>query len=88
MGSIMTRGTVRLKGRDLLKRYNVTMYRVAKDGDISYGTVHRIVNDDSGGFNAETLYSFLVGLGLSDAEIAQLTMSEIFEFLPHEQVTT
>lgn len=82
----MARGTVRLKGRELIEKHGVTMYRVAKDGDLSYGTVHRIVTDESGnhGFSAETLYSFLVGLGLTEKQVADMRIGDVFDLVADE----
>ena len=84
----MARGTVRLKGRELLNRYDVTMYRVHKDGDLSYNTVQRLVKDDKKGFNADSLFSFLIGLGLSMEQIANLRMGEVFDLIPFEEAPT
>lgn len=80
----MARGTVRLKGRKLADQHGVSLYRIAKDGDLAYGTVHRLVNDDESGFSADTLFSFLVGLGLSLDEIRRLTLEDVFDFVPFD----
>lgn len=82
----MARGTVRLKGRELADKHNKSLYRIHKDGDLAYGTVHRLVNDDESGFSADTLYSFLVGLGLTRAQIADLKLGDVFEFVDYGAV--
>lgn len=86
--NLMALGTVRLKGRELLSKHNVTMYRVHKDGDLSYNTVQRLVKDENSGFNADSLFSFLVGLGLSLEEISEMKMGDVFELVPFNEAAT
>jgi hypothetical protein len=80
----MASGRVRLKGRELLEKYGVTMYRIGKDGDVSYPTVHKYLTapDSVKHFSTEVLYGLLMGLGLSIEEAEQLRLGDVFEFVP------
>jgi hypothetical protein len=84
MNTIMASGTVRLKGRELLEKYGVSMYRVAADGDLSYPTVHKYLSrpDDVQHMSLEVLYGLLRGLGLTNEQAAELKLGDIFEFVP------
>ena len=82
MVEIMTNGkTVRLNGRKMLDKYNVSKYRVAKRGGVSRPTVDRLADGDHN-FHADTLYSFLVGLGLDDAQMLDLKFGDVFQIVP------
>ena len=78
-------GRVRLKGRELLEEYGVTMYRVSKDGEVSYPTIHKYVTDPDAvqHFSVEVLFGFLMGLGLTEDEIAELRFGDVFEVVPN-----
>ncbi|CUS05367.2 protein of unknown function [Candidatus Promineifilum breve] len=80
----MARGTFRPKVRELLDRYDKTLYRAAKDGEINYSTVHRWLNDPGAIERVEgrTLFGFLLGLGLSLEEVNQMRLGDVFEFTP------
>lgn len=89
--NIMATGTVRLKGSDLIERFNKenkSLYRIALDGDLPYSSLHRLVSsDDVGGVNGETLYGLLVGLGMSLDQAKSITLGDLFEFVEYEQIT-
>ena len=80
---IMTSGTVRLKGRELLEKYGVSMYRVAADGGLSYPTVHKYLTrpDDVQHMSLDVLYGLLRGVGLTSEQAAQLKLGDLFEFV-------
>lgn len=84
----MPRGTFRLKSRELLQKYGEgkSLYRVAKDGDVAYSTIHRWTDTpgDVEGIRGDILFGFLMGLGLSLEEIKQLPLGEVFDFEPEE----
>ncbi len=84
--SNMANGTFRLKGRELLEKHNLSMYRLAKDGEVSYPTIHRYVTDpDSIKFiSLEVLYGLLSGLGLSDDQVTDLRFGDVFDIAPVE----
>ena len=79
----MARGIARLKGRELLEKFDKTMYRVAKDGDVSYPTLHRYITstDNIYNINTEVLFGILIdGLGLSIEEAENLRLGDVFGF--------
>ena len=82
----MANGTFRPKIRELLDRYDKTLYRAAKDGEINYSTVHRWLNDPDAieRIEGKTLFGFLRGLGLSLDEVNQLRLEDVFEFTPDD----
>lgn len=82
----MASGTFRPKIRELLDRYDKTLYRAAKDGEVNYSTVHRWLNDPDAieRIEGKTLFGFLRGLGLSLDEVNQLRLEDVFEFTPDD----
>ena len=80
----MTRGTFRLKGRELLDKYDKTIYRAAKDGEVNYSTIHRWVTqpDEVERVEGRILFGFLMGLGLTLEEVYHLQLGDIFEYTP------
>lgn len=80
----MVSGTFRLKGRELLEKYDKTMYRVHKDGDVSYSTIHRWLTkpDEVERIEGRLLFGFLMGLGLTLEEVNALPLGDVFEFIP------
>ena len=87
--SIMADGNIRLKGRELLDRYDKTLYRVAKDGGVAYSTLHRWINspEELRTISGDILYGFLTGLGLSKDEINDLRIEDIFDVEEGEPTT-
>lgn len=87
--SIMASGTFRLKGDMLLKagKGAKSMYELAKNSEVSYPTIHKYVSNpaDIKYLDLETLAGILIdGLGLNPEDLA---FSDVFEFVPHENVT-
>ena len=80
----MASGTFRPKVRELLEKYDKTLYRAAKDGAVNYSTVHRWLNDPDAieRIEGKTLFGFLQGLGLSLDEVNAMSLGEVFEFNP------
>ena len=80
----MAAGKFRPKVRELLDRYDKTLYQASKDGDVAYSTIHRWLNDSGNIERVEgkALYSFLMGLGLTLDEVNELRLGEVFEFTP------
>lgn len=81
----MATGTLRLKGRELLEKHKLSMYRLAKDGDISYPTIHRYVTtpDEVQYISLDVLYSVLVnGLGQTPEQAADMRFGDVFDFVP------
>lgn len=80
----MPRGTFRLKSRELLHKYaqDKSLYRIAKDGDVAYSTIHRWTDDPASveGVRGDILFGFLMGLGLSLDEVKALPLGEVFDF--------
>lgn len=88
--SIMAEGNIRLKGRELLERYDKTLYRVAKDGGVPYSTLHRWVStpEEVRAMSGDILLGFLRGLGLTIAEINALRFEDVFEVCEESAPTT
>jgi hypothetical protein len=85
--NLMANGFVRLKGRELLDKYGTSMYRLAKDGDVSYPTIHKYITDPESVqmISSEVLFGILInGLGLTVDEVKQLKLGEVFDFVPKE----
>ena len=84
----MKNGTFRLKGRELYNKFagEKTLYRVHKDGEVSYPTIHRWINDDDPVDSVKTdiLFGFLHGLGLTIDDIQSMTVADLFEYIPEE----
>ena len=80
----MTSGTFRLKGRELLDKYGLSIYRAAKDGEVNYSTIHRWVKtpENVERIEGRILFGFLMGLGLTLDEVYALPLGDIFEFIP------
>lgn len=71
---------LRFKARELLERHNVSMYRVAQAGGLSYGTVHRVTTgENNSGMTLDTLRAYLVGLGFESAEVAEMRIGDVFD---------
>ncbi len=83
----MATGSFRPKIRELLDRYEKTLYRAAKDGEISYSTVHRWLNEPDAieRIEGKILFGFLLGLGLSLDEVNELRLGDVFEFTPEKE---
>ena len=79
----MARGTFQLKSRELIKKYgqNKSLYQIAKDGDLTYSTIHRWqdVPEDVQAVKLDVLFSFLMGLGLTAQDIESLPFGEVFD---------
>ena len=80
----VAKGTVRLKGRELLRRHGVNMHEVSLGGGLTYATVHKYVKkpEDVKRWDGEVLYSFLLNLGLTAEEIEDLRFGDVFELVP------
>ena len=80
----MASGTFRLKGRELLKKYDKTMYRVSEDGGVGYSTIHRWIKtpEQVERIEGKALFGFLLGLGLTLDEVHALPFGDVFEFIP------
>lgn len=83
----MSSGTVRLKGRELLEMSGSSIYRLAKDAEVSYPAMHKYITDPASikQLSGEVLYGILTSLGMSMDEINQLPLGEVFEFVPKTQ---
>jgi hypothetical protein len=83
--NIMANRVLRLKGRELIQNHSngKNMHQIAMDGGVSYPTIHRYVTtpDKVQMFSVEALYGFLSGMGLTDAEIANLSFGEVFDLV-------
>lgn len=75
----MTAGRLRLK-RGVFDGLRVNRYKLSQMGLISYPTVVKYAEaDDVDMFSGPVLYAMLsVGLGLSDSEIAELKLGDLF----------
>jgi hypothetical protein len=85
MNEGMASGSVRLKGRELLRRFGTSMYSLEKSGAASYPTIHKYITrpEEVDYISAEVLYGILVdGLGLSPEDVANMRFGEIFELVP------
>ena len=85
----MASGSIRLKGRELLEKHNISMYRLAENGAASWPTVHKYISkpETVDQISAEVLYGILIdGLGLTLEQAADLRMGDVFEFIPGEAV--
>lgn len=83
----MASGSVRLKGRELLEKHNVTMYRLSENGAASWPTVHKYITkpETVDQISAEVLYGILIdGLGLTAEQAADMRMGDVFDFVPRE----
>jgi len=80
----MTSGTFRLKGRELLEGSGKTLYRVSKDGEVAYSTIHRWLDDPKAVERVEgkALFGFLMGLGMTIEQINSMPLGDVFEFIP------
>lgn len=81
----MSSGSVRLKGRELLEKHNVTMYRLAENGAASWPTVHKYITkpETIDQISTEVLYGILIdGLGLTLQEAADMRLGDLFDFIP------
>lgn len=81
----MSSGSVRLKGRELLEKHNVTMYRLAENGAASWPTVHKYITkpETVDQISAEVLYGILIdGLGLTVDQAADMRLGDLFDFIP------
>lgn len=81
----MSSGSVRLKGRELLEKHNISMYRLAENGAASWPTVHKYITkpETVDQISAEVLYGILIdGLGMSLDEAAALRFGDVFDFVP------
>ena len=86
MDITMVSGNIRLKGRELLEKYSISMYRVAKDSDINYHTIHKYFTNDLQRLSSKVLYGILTnGLGLSIEEAKNLRLGDVFEFVPDDE---
>lgn len=84
----MAGGRFRLKGRELLERYGVSMYRISENGAASWPTIHKYLAtpEKIELFSAEVLYGILIdGLGLTHEEAADLRLGDVFEFVSSEE---
>ena len=81
----MASGTVRLKGRALLEKSELSIYQLAKDAGVSYPAMHKYITDPGSikQLSGEVLYGILTSIGLSLDEISQVPLGEIFELVPH-----
>ena len=76
----MSKLKVKFKGKKLLADSGLTLYRVTKDGDVNYTTVHRWLNNEgSRGLSSDVLIGFLKGLGYSTQELKELPLGDIFD---------
>lgn len=77
------RGNLLLKSRELIEKYadDKTLYRISKDGDVGYSTIHRWQDkpEEVEAVKLSVLCSFLMGLGLSVEDIENLPMGEVFD---------
>lgn len=75
----MTAGRLRLK-KGVFDGLRVNRYKLSQMGLISYPTVVKYAEaDDVDMFSGPVLYAMLsVGLGLSDSEIAELKLGDLF----------
>lgn len=81
----MASGSIRLRGRELLERYNISMYRLKENGAASWPTVYKYMakSDEVENFSADVLYGILIdGIGLTPEQAADLKIGDIFEFVP------
>lgn len=81
-------GTFIPKVAALIERFGQgrSLYRIAKDSDLSYGTIHRWVNEGAiTNVQTDQLFSFLVdGLGLDRETVERMTVGELFEYVTKE----
>ena len=87
----LANGYLRLKGSELLKRYDKNLHRASQNGAFSYATVHRYIKhpDDVQAMNVRVLYGFLVeGLGLTPEELSQMKFGDVFDVIPDEEQAT
>ncbi len=83
----MANGTFRPKVHELLKKYEKSLYQAAKDGAVSYSTVHRWMKtpDQIDRVEGRVLFGFLQGLGLTLEEVNDLRIGDVFEFTPEDE---
>mgnify|MGYP003382697649 FL=1 len=76
----MATGRLRLK-RGVFDRLQVNRYKLSQIGVVSYPTVLKYVQAENvDTFSGPVLYTLLsVGLGLSDAEIADMRLGDLFD---------
>lgn len=81
--SVMPNKTLRLKGKELASSTDVSLYRIAKDGEISYPTIHKYLahSENMQYFSGEVLYGIFYGMGLTEDEMKALTIGELFDFV-------
>ena len=81
-------GTFTLKAAALIERFaqEQSLYRIAKNSRLSYGTIHRWMNEDAiANVQTDQLFSFLIdGLGLDKETVEQMTVGELFEYVAKE----
>lgn len=87
MNQIMASGHVRLKGRELLEKYGTSIYRLAKDGDISYPTAHKYITSPEATqqIDSEVLYGILTSLGMSHEQVLDMRFGDIFDLVPKKE---
>ncbi len=85
----MSSGSLRLKGRELLDKHNISMYRLAENGAASWPTVHKYITrpESIDQISTEVLYGILIdGLGLSVEQAENMRLGDVFEFVPSKVV--
>lgn len=84
----MPSGHVRLKGRELLEKHNVSMYRLRERGAASYPTIHKYMTSTEklDYLSSEVLYGILIdGLGYTPEEAENLRLGDVLEFVPDNE---
>ena len=76
----MATGRLRLK-RGVFGQMQVNRHQLSQSGRVSYPTVVKYAEaEEVGNFSGPVLYTMLsLGLGMSDAEIADMRLGDLFE---------
>lgn len=84
--ALMAKGTVRLKGGDLKENYSTSMYRMSKDGDVSYDAVHKYITTPEKAIRMDgtILYAILTNLGLDREQVLALPLGDVFDIIDFE----
>jgi putative transcriptional regulator len=65
---------IKLKIKSILDNRNKTMYWLAKNTDLTYPTIYRMVNEETEGIQFHTLEQVMLALDIKD-------FNDIFEFI-------
>ena len=75
---IMAEGDIKLKGLELLGKSGLTLYAVARDGQLNYSTILRWMNEPDKIQSFDVLLGFLRGLGMDSEEIRDMRLGDLF----------